>query len=51
LNPLRHFLVILRGLILKGNDFKTLAPQFAMMYALGVSLFAFAVSRFHRNID
>jgi ABC-2 type transport system permease protein len=50
-NPLRYFLTILRGIILKGNSFPILAPQFLMMGLLGFFLFGLAASRFRRNID
>jgi ABC-2 type transport system permease protein len=51
LNPLRYFLVILRGIILKGNDFMTLAPQFFLLFALGAMLISVAVARFHKTIE
>jgi ABC-2 type transport system permease protein len=51
LNPMRYFLVIIRGIILKGNDFMTLAPQFYLLFALGVVIFAVAVTRFHKTIE
>jgi ABC-2 type transport system permease protein len=51
LNPLRYFLVVLRGVIIKGNGFMTLLPEFAKMLALGIGTFTVAVLRFKRNID
>ncbi|MEW6442925.1 MAG: ABC transporter permease [bacterium] len=48
-NPMRYFLVIVRGVILKGNDFALLAPQFYMLFALGALLFTLAVARFHKK--
>lgn len=51
LNPLRYFLIILRGVILKGNDFMTLAPQFFLLLALGSMLLSIAVARFHKTIE
>jgi ABC-2 type transport system permease protein len=51
LNPLRYFLIILRGVILKGNDFMTLAPQFFLLLALGAILVSVAVARFQKTID
>jgi len=50
-NPLRYFLVIVRGVILKGNGLFTLAPQFFMLFALGAIVFSLAVARFQKTID
>jgi ABC-2 type transport system permease protein len=51
LNPLRYFLVIVRGVILKGNGLLVLAPQFFMLFSVGASVFTLAVARFHKTID
>jgi len=51
LNPLRYFLVIVRGVILKGNGLLILAPQFFMLFAVGATVFTLAVARFHKTID
>jgi len=48
-NPLRYFLVIVRGVILKGNNLLILAPQFYMLFALGMLVFALAVARFRKR--
>jgi len=48
-NPLRYFLVIVRGIILKGNGLGVLAPQFFMLFALGAVVFALAVARFRKT--
>ena len=50
LNPLRYLLVIVRGVILKGNGFSVLWPQFGMMFLLGVGLFSLATARFRKTI-
>lgn len=49
-NPMRYFLIIVRGVILKGNGLLILAPQFAAMFALGVVLLALATARFRKTI-
>ncbi|PTX91449.1 ABC transporter permease [Opitutus sp. ER46] len=49
LNPLRYFLVIIRGVFLKGVGFDVLWPQMAALVALGIAVMAFAVSRFHKT--
>jgi ABC-2 type transport system permease protein len=51
LNPLRYFLVILRGIILKGNGIMPLADQFFALFALGIVLFTVAVGRFQKNLE
>lgn len=51
LNPLRYFLVILRGIFLKGVGFSILWPQFLALAILGAVLFAGAVTRFHKRMD
>ena len=51
LNPLRYFLVIVRGVILKGNGLLILAPQFFMLFSVGATVFTLAVARFHKTID
>ncbi|HPS94880.1 MAG TPA: ABC transporter permease, partial [Deltaproteobacteria bacterium] len=51
LNPLRFFLVIIRGIFLKGTGLHILWPQFLALAVLGVALFAGAIGRFHKRID
>lgn len=48
-NPMRYFLVIVRGVVLKGNGLATLAPQFFMLFALGILVFALASARFRKT--
>ena len=43
--PLRYFLVIVRGIFLKGLDFGVLWPQFAALGAWGVAVLALAAIR------
>lgn len=51
LSPLRYFLVVLRGTYLKGVGMEILWPQMLAMGALGISLLAIAVLRFHKALD
>jgi ABC-2 type transport system permease protein len=51
LNPLRYFLVILRGIFLKGVGLHILWPQYLGLAILGTMLFAGAVTRFHKRMD
>jgi len=48
-NPMRYFLVIVRGVVLKGNGLAVLAPQFLMLLALGTVVFALAAARFRKT--
>jgi ABC-2 type transport system permease protein len=51
LNPLSHFLVIIRGIYLKGTGFAVLWPQFLELAVLGLAVFALATRRFRKRID
>jgi ABC-2 type transport system permease protein len=51
LDPLRYFLVIIRGIFLKGTGIKILWPQFLALAVLGGIVFAGAVNRFQKRID
>jgi ABC-2 type transport system permease protein len=51
LSPLRYFLVVLRGVYLKGVGMNILWPQMAAMAFLGFSLLTLAILRFHKALD
>jgi len=51
LNPLRYFLVIIRGIFLKGVGLQILWPQYAALTVLGIAVFAGAVGRFRKRLD
>jgi len=51
LNPLRYFLVIIRGIFLKGVGLKILWPQYVALAVLGGFVFGGAVSRFKKRLD
>ncbi len=51
LDPLRYFLVVLRGVYLKGVGFEVLAPQMLPMAVLGIALLTLSVFRFHKALD
>jgi ABC-2 type transport system permease protein len=51
LNPLSHFLIIIRGVFLKGTGFAILWPQFVELTVLGGFVFTLAVRRFRKRID
>lgn len=51
LDPLRYFLVVLRGTYLKGIGLDILWPQMAAMGTLGLLLLTVSVFRFHKALD
>jgi ABC-2 type transport system permease protein len=50
LNPLRYYLVIIRGIFLKGIGIAILWQQFLALFALGAVILGFAVNRFHKTL-
>ena len=50
LNPLRYFLVILRGIFLKGNGIIILWPQMAALLALGITVITISSLRFTKRL-
>lgn len=51
INPLRYFLVIIRGVFLKGTGLAELWPQMTALAVLGSFFLIFSVSRFKKTID
>jgi len=51
LNPLRYFLVILRGIFLKGIGLDILWPQYLFLAILGTLVFSGAIARFKKRLD
>jgi ABC-2 type transport system permease protein len=51
LNPLRYFLIIVRGIFLKGVGPATLWPQMLALAVMGVASLGFASRRFHKTIS
>ena len=50
LMPLRYFLIIIRGIFLKGVGMDILWPQVALLAGLGVVILGLAVARFQKRI-
>jgi ABC-2 type transport system permease protein len=50
INPLRYFLVIIRGVFLKGVGFDVLWHQLGALALIGVVVMAFAVARFRKTV-
>lgn len=48
INPLRHYLEIVRGIFLKGAGIAPLWHQYTVLAVLGVATLTFAASRFHK---
>ncbi|MEA3222008.1 MAG: ABC transporter permease [Thermodesulfobacteriota bacterium] len=51
INPMTYFLVILRGMFLKGVGIEVLWPQILFLISMGSLLFIFSVKMFHRSLD
>jgi ABC-2 type transport system permease protein len=51
INPVRHFLVIIRGVFLKGVGIDVLWPQMLGLAVLGVATLALAATRFRKTLD
>ncbi len=49
--PLRYFMTILRGIILKGVGFTELWFDVAMLFAIGVVVFTLSILRFKKRLD
>jgi ABC-2 type transport system permease protein len=50
-NPIRYFLVIIRGIFLKGIGLGTLWPQLAALAIIGTSLLLISTLRFRKRIE
>jgi ABC-2 type transport system permease protein len=51
LDPLRFFLVVLRGTFIKGVGIDVLWPQMIAMAILGATTLTLATLRFHKTLD
>jgi len=51
LNPLTYFLIIIRGIFLKGVGFTVLWPQTTALVAIGFVLFTGSIRRFRKRLD
>lgn len=50
LNPLRYFLIIIRGIFLKGNGADILWPQMLALLVLGIGVLTASALRFHKRL-
>jgi len=51
INPMRYFVVIVRGIMMKGSGFVDLLPQVAVLTGFGLSIFTFSLLRFQKRIQ
>jgi ABC-2 type transport system permease protein len=49
LNPLRHYLEIVRGIFLKGAGLSVLWPQYLTLLMMGTVILWFATTRFRKT--
>lgn len=49
-NPVRHYLEIVRGIFLKGAGVAPLWPQYLALAAIGLAILTFATTRFEKRI-
>jgi len=49
LNPIRHFLVIVRGVFLKGEGLSLLWPQLGTLAVMGTTILVFSAARFRKT--
>ncbi|MBI4502557.1 MAG: ABC transporter permease [Gemmatimonadetes bacterium] len=49
LDPIRHYLVIVRGVFLRGSGWGVLMPQIAVLTVIGVGILGFATTRFRKT--
>ncbi|RJS25281.1 ABC transporter permease [Corallococcus sp. H22C18031201] len=49
LNPVRHYVEVLRGVLLKGAGLSDLWPQFLLLSGFGVLMLGIATRRFHKT--
>lgn len=50
LNPLRHFLDIVRGIFLKGEGLGDILPELGTLTAMAIAIMLLAIRRFGRNL-
>lgn len=48
-NPMKYFLVIVRGIIMKGSTLGDLLPNVIALVIFGVTIFSFSILRFHKR--
>ena len=49
--PLKYFIIIVRGIFLKGNGFEYLWDEFLILLVFGIGIFGLSVLRFNKRLD
>ncbi len=49
--PLRYFIIILRGVVLKGIGFAELWPETLILFLMGILILFFSALRFHKRLE
>ncbi len=50
INPVKYYVEIVRGVLLRGSDFHDLSFQIIILFAMGISVLVFAAWRFNRSL-
>src|SRR5262249_30655739 len=50
LNPMRHFIEIMRGCLLKGAGLSELLPQLGALLLIGIAVLSISVARFRKQL-
>ncbi|MEB2297712.1 MAG: ABC transporter permease, partial [Ignavibacteria bacterium] len=49
--PLRYFITILHGIVLKGTGFSSLWPEALILFGMGVGILTLSALRFSKKIE
>jgi ABC-2 type transport system permease protein len=49
LDPIRHYLIVVRGVFLRGAGWGVVWPQMAVLAAIGFGVLGFATKQFHKT--
>jgi ABC-2 type transport system permease protein len=49
--PLRYYLIIVRGIFLKGSGIELLWPQLWPLLVIGTVVVSFSIARFRKQLD
>jgi ABC-2 type transport system permease protein len=50
INPVKYYVEIVRGVLLRGSDFRDLGFQITILFVMGISVLVFAAWRFKRSL-
>lgn len=50
INPMKYFIIILRGIFLKGSGFNILWPQMAALFIIGIVVLSLSIVRFSKRL-